>query len=549
MKLKKMGQTVTPFNAIEVLLKNRGVKEEDIKHILNPTKECELDYEYENMDKAIQISKKAFKNNHKVGILWDKDCDGVTSGAVLYMFLKETYPNLEIKNYFHQRKTHGLTNEIMGQVLKDKPNLMFVVDAGSNDFEAHKSLKENGIECVVLDHHDCTEGYSPYATVVNNQLSVSGNKTLTGVGMVYKFIQKLNKTKAKKYLDLVALGQVGDVCDCTNPETRYLVYQGIELMNKGKYSSNFIKELVKFRLDKKPVSIMGLGFYIAPYINAVVRIMDSDEGELEKAIINNSKEDFTEELEMCKGCKETQNIMMEDGYIELVKQIEQFNLDRYAVIICNGDTILPSLKGVVANKIATDYKRPVLVLSEKDGICKGSGRGSKESSIQNFKNLMNNCPFVLEASGHKSAFGISVKKEDISKLYNYISKIETNTNLETDLYVDDIIPLNHLNDTLIKTVAQYESIWGNGLQEPMFAITNIHLNSDEIQIIGKNSDTIKFIANGVDYLMFKATQELKQQLSNIKAGLNTINIVGKFKINEFRGIKKPQVQITEIEIN
>mgnify|MGYP001247225939 CR=1 FL=1 len=26
MKLKKMGQTVTPFNAIEVLLKNRGVK-------------------------------------------------------------------------------------------------------------------------------------------------------------------------------------------------------------------------------------------------------------------------------------------------------------------------------------------------------------------------------------------------------------------------------------------------------------------------------------------------------------------------------------------
>ena len=71
MKLKKMGQTVTPFNAIEVLLKNRGVKEEEIKYILNPTKECELDYEYENMDKAIQISKKAFKNNSKIGILVD----------------------------------------------------------------------------------------------------------------------------------------------------------------------------------------------------------------------------------------------------------------------------------------------------------------------------------------------------------------------------------------------------------------------------------------------------------------------------------------------
>lgn len=548
MKVKKVGQAITPFNAIEVLLKNRGVKEEDIKHILNPTKECELDFEYENMNEAIQISKKAFKNNHKVGILWDKDCDGVTSGAVLYMFLKETYPNLEIKNYFHQRKTHGLTNEIMGQVLKDKPNLMFVVDAGSNDFEAHKSLKENGIECIILDHHDCTEGYSPYAIVVNNQLSTGGNKTLTGVGMVYKFIQKLNKTKAKKYLDLVALGQVGDVCNCTNPETRYLVYQGIELMNKGKYSSNFIKELVKFRLDKKPVSIMGLGFYIAPYINAVVRIMDSDEGELEKAIINNSKEDFTEELEMCKGCKETQNIMMEDGYIELVKQIEQFNLDRYAVIICNGDTILPSLKGVVANKIATDYKRPVLVLSEKDGICKGSGRGSKESAIGDFKNFLSLFPYNQLLEGHGNAFGYGIRKEDIPKLYEFISTVPCEQ-VEKEIIVDDIYELYSLPVELIKTIANYSSLWGNGLTEPMFAITNIHLNSDEIQIIGKNSDTIKFTANGVDYLMFKATQELKQQLSNVKAGLNTINIVGKFALNEFRGRVTPQVQIVEIEIN
>lgn len=151
MKLKKLGQTVTPFNAIEVLLKNRGVTEDNLKYILNPTKECELDYEYENMDKAIELTKKALKDNSKIGILWDKDCDGVSSGAVLYMFLKDISPEIEIQNFFHQRKTHGLTNEIVEQVLESKINLMFVVDAGTNDFESHKILKENGIECVVLD--------------------------------------------------------------------------------------------------------------------------------------------------------------------------------------------------------------------------------------------------------------------------------------------------------------------------------------------------------------------------------------------------------------
>ena len=467
----------------------------------------------------------------------------------MYLFLKELKPSLEIKIYTHSLKTHGLTEEIMTQVLKDKPCILFTPDSSSNDFEQHKELTENGIDCIVLDHHLVDEGYSPYAIVVNNQLDKGGNKTLTGVGMVYKFIQKLNKTKAKNYLDLVALGQVADVSDCTNLETRYLVAQGIEQMNKGKYSSNFLKELVKFRLKDKPVSIIGLGYYIAPYINSVIRMADKTVlDKLIYSLIDNSKEDYKEELEMCKGCKETQTIMTDDGYSELVKQIEQFGLDKYSVIVCNGDTIYPSLKGLVANKIATDYKRPVLVLSEKDGICKGSGRGSKESAIGDFKNFLSLFPYNQLLVGHGNAFGYGIRKEDIPKLYEFISTIPCEQ-VEKEIIVDDIYELYSLPVELIKTIANYSSLWGNGLTEPMFAITNIHLNSDEIQIIGKNSDTIKFTANGVDYLMFKATQELKQQLSNVKAGLNTINIVGKFALNEFRGRVTPQVQIVEIEIN
>lgn len=465
------------------------------------------------------------------------------------MFLKDIKVELDVKIYTHSSKTHGLSKEIMSEVLEDKPNILFTPDSASGDFEQHKELKVNNIDCIVLDHHDCSEGYSPYATVVNNQLSKGGNKTLTGVGMVYKFIEKINKIKAKKYLDLVALGQVADVSNCTNLETRYLVCQGIEQMNKGKYSSIFLKELVNFRLEKKPISIIGLGFYIAPYINATIRMADKDiMDKLIHSFIDNSRESFEEEVNLCKGCKETQDLMAEEGYLEILEQIEKCNLDRYAVLICNGERVYPSIKGLVANKIATKFCRPTLVLSEKNGILKGSGRGSRDSAIGNFKNLLSLFPYNIILEGHGNAFGYGIRADDINKLYHYISTIPYEK-VEKEVAVDDIYDINSLPTELIKTVANYENIWGNSLIEPQFAITNIHLNKDDIQVIGKKSDTIKFMYNGVDYLMFKADQDLKERLSNIYASKNEITIVGKFKINEFKGIKKPQIQITEIEIN
>lgn len=549
MKLKKMGQTVTPFNALEVLLKNRGIAEENINYIIKPTKECELEYVYKNMDIAVKTTKKALKDGSKIGIVCDCDVDGFTSTSSLYLFLKEINPQLEIKIYTHSSKTHGLSEEIMKEVLEDKPNILFTPDSASGDFEQHRELKLNNICCIVLDHHDCSEGYSPYAIVVNNQLEEGGNKTLTGVGMVYKFMQSIHKMKAKKYLDLVALGQVADVSDCKNLETRYLVYEGISLMNKGKFSSNFLKTLVAEKLDKKTVSIMGLGFYIAPIINSTIRMADKDVmDKLIHSFIDNSQENFEEVISMCKGCKETQDLMAEEGYLELLEQIEKCSLDRYSVLICNGERIYPSIKGLVANKIATKFGRPTLVLSEKNGLLKGSGRGSRESAIGNFKNFLGLFPQNIVLEGHGNAFGYGIRKDDIGKLYEFISTIPYER-VEKEIVVDDIYNINSLPVELIKSVANYENIWGNSLVEPQFAITNIHLNKDEIQIIGKNSDTIKFMYNGVDYLIFKVDQDLKEKLSNVYANKSEITIVGKFKINEFRGIKKPQVQITEIEIN
>lgn len=551
MRIKKRGESVTPFNAIEVLLKNRGIKEEDIDHIINPTSLCELHYNYKNMDEAVQLYKNTvlMNNNSIIGILVDADCDGFTSASLLYMYIYANYPEIKLRFYTHSKKTHGLTQEVLDKVIseEEKVDILFVLDAGSGDFNGHRRLRDNGIECIVLDHHACSR-YSEDAIVVNNQMNQGGNKTLTGVGMTYKFIQHLDKKKAKKYLDIVAIGQIADVSDCKNLETRYLVNEGIKLMNKGKYSSKFIQELVKYKLKDKAVSIMGIGFYIAPLINSAIRMGDSTTNNKLFLALTTDKDDYTEDLEMCKGLKETQDLLSEEGFVTLKKQVEDCKLDNYSVIVCNGSEVYPGIKGLIANKIAQEYSRPTLVLAEKDGILKGSARGSSESTIKDFKKFISEFAFNKLVEGHSQAFGYHVAKENVEQLYKFISTVPI-SKVEKEIVVDDIYSAYNLDRNLINTVHSYEHLWGNGVAQPLFYIENILVNSSQIFILGEDERTIKFSCEGVEYIKFKVSKEEKDELDRRYQSPKNWRFVltGRFSVNTFRGNSKPQVLIDKWE--
>lgn len=74
------------------------------------------------------------------------------------------------------------------------PNTTLVIapDSSSNDYDIHKALNDSGIDVIVLDHHHADK-VSEYACVVNNQLCDYPTKSLSGVGIVYKFCQYLDQ--------------------------------------------------------------------------------------------------------------------------------------------------------------------------------------------------------------------------------------------------------------------------------------------------------------------------------------------------------------------
>jgi len=154
-------------SCLEHILKNRGIKEEDIFHFLNTTEEDVYDSKLlDNIKDGAAILAKHLKEQNKIFIQVDSDCDGYTSSALLINYLNNLFPysvQHNISYRVHEGKHHGLLLDTIPEDIK----LVILPDSSSNDYEEHKKCVENGIDVLILDHHEA-EKVSEYACVINN---------------------------------------------------------------------------------------------------------------------------------------------------------------------------------------------------------------------------------------------------------------------------------------------------------------------------------------------------------------------------------------------
>lgn len=205
------------YSILETLFAARGIPPEDIDHYLHTTEADILSPSLiANIDDGIKILIQHIFNNDKIFIQVDSDCDGYTSAAVLINYINCFAPGYAQNNIIyriHEGKQHGLIPDTIPNEVK----LVIAPDSSSNDYKQHEELKQRGCDVLVIDHHEA-EKISPYACVINNQLCDYPNKTLSGVGMVYKFCSRFDELAgynyANQFLDLTALGL--DIADWAN---------------------------------------------------------------------------------------------------------------------------------------------------------------------------------------------------------------------------------------------------------------------------------------------------------------------------------------------
>ena len=563
-------------NVLEEVLRNRGV--DDYEKYLNLDESVLIPYEnLDNINKAVELFMKHFNNKDKIEILVDSDPDGFCSAAMMYSYIKKMNADYPVNYILHARaKAHGLDDDI---VISDNTTLLIIPDAGTNDTEQCKELSERGIDILILDHHE-SEEENPYALIVNNQMSDNySNKDFCGAGVVYKFLQALDAETwnefADDYLDLCALANISDVMDMRSFETRYITNLGL-LNITNKCFQAFIKAQ-DYSMNGK-VNIHNIQWYVTPVINACIRIGSSDEKELlfrafiekdeffeykKRATKDKPAETIQESIydraaRLCKNAKSRQDKMKEKGVKAISEVVDNLPIDDKVIMVDVSDLLDSGLTGVVAIKIAEQYNKPCILLKKhfdkktKTTVFGGSARNIDNSPIDSFKDIVNSTGFV-NGKGHANAFGIvDLPVDDKEKAINMMNSILRDTEYDSTYRVDFILDINHVTIHLIIKLSQFEDIICQGIDEPMLAIENISLTRDCFEVFGKNEDTISFMVNDIKYIQFKC-KEGNQLYDFLQSAWDdndsiTFNIVGKPSINEYNGIRTPQIIIEDVAV-
>lgn len=585
MKYKILENNNIYGNIVEQVLMNRGI--ENPKQYLSLSESDVISFNMlENIDDATDLFFKHLNNEDRISILVDEDCDGFCSAAMMYSYIQDLYNDEYPVNYImHKRaKAHGLTDEID---IPENTKLLIIPDAGTNDKEQLLELIKNGIDVIILDHHELEETYSASdldngknrVVIVNNQMSDNyTNKALCGAGVVYKFLQALDaivwEDYADNYLDLVALANISDVMDMRSCETKYLVDLGLKNI-KNKLLIGFI-EAQEFSM-KGVVNIHNIQWYVSTLINGMVRYGSNEEKELmfkafveqdetfeykKRATKDKPAETIQESIydrvpRLCKNAKARQDKTKEKGVSELLDYIKDD--DNKIILVDISETLDNALSGLVAIKIADMYKKPCVLLNKhyskslgKD-VYGGSARNPNYSPIDNLKDVFNSLGLGTIGKGHASAFGIvdlECNKKDL--FLEEVNKKLKDIVYDNTYRVDFSLDVEELDLGIISELTKFDDIIASGIEEPMIFLENISLGKNDFQIIGKTEDTIKFSINDIEYIMFKCKQgnELYDFIQDAwnDEDMVQFNIVGHAKWNDYEGIRKPQIQIVDVEV-
>ncbi len=585
-KLYENGNNDTS-NVLAEVLKNRGI--DDYNRYLNLDESVVEPYRnLDNIEEAVSLFMKHFNQKNKIGILVDEDPDGFCSAAMMYSYIKQMDSDYPVDYILHGRaKAHGLSDDV--KILSDI-DLLIIPDAGTNDKNEIKHINEDGIDILILDHHelegknkqedlifdDALNGTIYETVIVNNQMSNNySNKNLCGAGVVYRFLQALDEENwnefADDYLDLCALANISDVMDMRSFETRYFTDMG--LLNIQNKCFKALVDAQDYSMGGK-INIHNVQWYITPILNGMIRIGSSEEKELLfRAFIEQDEffeykkrkpaETIQESIydraaRLCKNAKSRQDKQKEKCVSQIAEIAQHIPQENKVVMIDTSDILDNGLTGVVAIKIAEMFNKPCILLNKfldkKTGKITygGSARNIDNSPIDSFKDIVNSTN-ILDGRGHANAFGIvglEIDKKDdaLNRLNDILQDVEYDSTYRVDFIVD----IDDVTVKIVTDLARLEDIIGQGIEEPMLAIENISLTKEQFEIFGKNEDTISFMIDEIKYIQFKCKEgnQLYDWLQNAWDENDSVvfNIVGKPSINEYNGVRTPQIIIEYVVV-
>ncbi len=545
--------------ALARLLAGRGVRAGEAALYLNPSLRESLPdpSTLADMDRAAARLAAAIVAGERCGVFGDYDVDGTSGSAVLKGYFTAIGAPLDV--YLPDRilEGYGPTIEAFRTLKDGGVKIVITVDCGAAAHLAVDAAASEGLEIIVLDHHQM-DGPPPagaYATVNPNRLDDRSHLTmLSAAGVAFMAIVAINRAlkdagyfadrKAPdllQFLDLVALGLVCDVMPMTGL-ARVLTAQGLKVLNNG--GNPGLKALGAKCGVSADATAYDLGFLLGPRINAAGRI-----GHARLAFELLTTGDparralLAERLHVMNA--ERQQIE-KDVQEAAIAQIEKLRLYERRVIVASGEGWHPGVIGIVAGRIKDRYERPTVIIGVEGETGKGSARALSGVDIGAAFRSAKEAALLISGGGHAMAAGLTINSGRIAEFAEFL-ETTCKDDVERALMnrvrdIDGVIGPSAVSGAFAGLIAQ-AGPFGPGNPEPVFALTSIR--PERLKVVGEGHIACELVSATGERVRAIAFRAVGEPLGALLMTGARIHVAGRIKADNWRGNGAAQFHIAD----
>jgi single-stranded-DNA-specific exonuclease len=542
---------------ISQIIEGRSISDPDeARRYLSPSlNDLHNPFLMQDMGKAVDRLIRALYGNEKMVIYGDYDADGITSVVILLHFVRLIHR--EVTYYIPDRikEGYGLNRNAVDRFRAQGISLIVTVDCGISDHDSIAYASSLGMDTIILDHHEIP------ATLPRAVASVNPNrkdchfpfKHLAAVGIVFNFLIALRGALRKEgfwkqnsypnlrdYLDLVALGTIGDIAPLKD-ENRILVKIGLELISEAKRVGLRALKLVA-GIDQQAIDAGKASFSLIPRINAAGRIASATDA-VELLLSHDAKQ--AEELaQRLDGHNRKRQVMEKAIFNEILEDLENSTeVPEAGPLVYASANWHPGVIGIVASKLVDRFGRPAILISLKDGVGKGSGRSIPSFNI--YDGLKRCEAHLISYGGHRYAAGISIREENIASFSSLFRGILLENHSETDFIVCTTIDAQcSLSDITPELLSQIDLLapFGSLNPEPVLCVRNVSIAAPTI--VGNNHLKMRIRENGVccNSIWFSKGQ----YINDVSAA--PLDIVFTPQINNWNGSSDIQLKMRDVAL-
>jgi single-stranded-DNA-specific exonuclease len=431
-------------------------------------------FDLPDMDRASARLKEAIERREQILIWGDFDVDGQTATALLYSGLSRIGASVEYHMPRREGEGHGINLPKLQHWLERGIDLMITCDTGTTAFEGVDRAQSAGIDVIVTDHHIAAETLPAAHSVINPQRLPAAHplRDLPGSGVAFQLLRAVaGDASVHDQLDLVALGIVADVAVQAR-DTRYLLQLGLETM-RATVRPGLLALMERAEIAQLHLTESDIGFRMAPRLNAQGRMSDAracvellSTTDVARAVA------LADELEAVNARRKLESRLVEDSANSLIEKDP--SLLSYSAIVLSHPEWTGGVSGIVANRLAETWHKPVVLLCERGEIAFGSARSVAGCNIMEALGTVKD--ILGRFGGHQAAAGLSMRRESIFEFRRRLSRavreqIDAAVE-EPELEIDDYITLGEATMELAEDIGRLAP-FGRGNRALTLAIRNL----------------------------------------------------------------------------